>query len=53
MSRKTITLETAMRKFGTEAAKRVPQHLTKDTQAMYKRMCVEGLAYQAGYYIAA
>jgi hypothetical protein len=52
MTRKTITMATALRKFGAEAAKRTPQHVTKDVRKMYHRMCVEGLAYLAGYHIA-
>jgi hypothetical protein len=49
---KTITFATAARKFATEASKRVPKHLTREVQSMYRRMCIEGLAYQAGYYIS-
>lgn len=49
--RKTISFATAARMFGVEASRRVPRNLTRSAQAVYRKIAIEGLAYQAGYHI--
>jgi|688.fasta_scaffold1026656_2 hypothetical protein len=48
----TITYKTAVKKFGKQAKLKCTSFKIKSTYDVYFKLCIEGLAHQAGYFIA-